>query len=923
MKKWHLAVVAAVIGVAVLAVWRAKAPPSPSSAPAPLAGPKLKVKARPPEGGAPPLAELRVLVDDEPAGQLRLEGQVIDAGSHGVADATVAITSNPPRTVKTEADGSFVIESLVARPYTLVARAGAGVAGPVTVRLSTQPEPVIMQLRPAAQVEVTVVRPDGAPAPDAQVELRGVDVQRLASDGRGVARFEIVVPGGYEVVAWAPGFARSFTGAQVSAGDNRLRVALVRGAAVTGVVRSADGKPVAEARVTFVGASDWNVRGDERLDGVASDAEGRYRLAAVPAGSFRLVARHPDHAPGSSELVTLDGITARPGIDIQMPAGARVSGRVVDAAGAPVALARIRIGVAGTGMFSDAPRQVFGDDRGEFSLSGLPRKKLRAFASHESGSSATVDVDASSGEVKDLRLVIDVTGTISGVVVDPQGEPLEGIQVSAGPNFRDARTRQADLSQWRLRGFPQELTDSAGRFTLTGLAPGSYQVRATRVTAPGRGRAWAGDGTEAEAGATNVRLVLAPEGSVTGKVAFADGTAPVAFTVGVGMISESFLGKSGEFTLAALPPGEYQLSVRGPSFDNRSVPVTVASAKVADVGTITVSKGRTIAGTVVADGQPVAAATVYAGRMIFGTGSSSKAQGGPMGRGTKDTVTDDNGQFSLSGFGPGDITVVAEQLERGRSRALRVMSGDPTEQNLTLVIEAFGALTGVLRQDGQPIEGTIVSCQSTTTPGAIYTVASGPDGRYRFDKLAPDTYKVSATMGMPMTGMKFYSKQVDLPPGKEISLDLTVEAGGVTLKVTGTPATGTLGVANVWLASGVLAAATSRELGLRLAGAGAGSSQWQILPRGGSATFSDVRPGAYTTCVVPLPVEIQGMAAMGYSERHGDNLPAFCQQVEVKAQPAEQSVQVPVEIPAMISDAPTGPTGPTDGAGVGPRPVSR
>ena len=45
-------------------------------------------------------------------------------------------------------------------------------------------------------------------------------------------------------------------------------------------------------------------------------------------------------------------------------------------------------------------------------------------------------------------------------VVDPTGQPVEGVQVSAGPNFRDSRG-SGDLAQWRLRGFPQELTDGS------------------------------------------------------------------------------------------------------------------------------------------------------------------------------------------------------------------------------------------------------------------------------------------------------------------------------------------------------------------------------------------------------------------------------------------------------------------------------
>jgi protocatechuate 3,4-dioxygenase beta subunit len=84
-----------------------------------------------------------------------------------------------------------------------------------------------------------------------------------------------------------------------------------------------------------------------------------------------------------------------------------------------------------------------------------------------------------------------VTGISSRAwFVDAAGEPLEGVQVSAGAVVRggpDRRGPPPDMSQWRLRGFPQELTDAGGRFTLTGLAPGMYRVRATRSQAAPRG----------------------------------------------------------------------------------------------------------------------------------------------------------------------------------------------------------------------------------------------------------------------------------------------------------------------------------------------------------------------------------------------------------------------------------------------------
>ncbi|MBP9204628.1 MAG: carboxypeptidase regulatory-like domain-containing protein [Kofleriaceae bacterium] len=859
-----------------------------------------------------------VWVDDDPVGAMILEGQVVDAQLQPVGGATVVLASNPPRTAVSEDDGSFSFDQLVGRTYSLVARAAGGVAGPATVRLAAATEPVILQLRPGAQVEVLTVDRAGAPVGKASVELRGnFDTLAGTSDGAGRVVFPVVMPGGYEVVAWADGMAKSFTRASVTPPKTEVRVTVVPGAAVSGVVVGPAG-PVAGARVNFVGASDWT-EGDERRDGVLTGADGAFRFAALPAGSVRLVARHDDFAPGSSSILTLDGVTPRDGVRIELAPGVTVTGKVVDGAGAPAASARVRIGVASNSFVGDAPRQAYTDATGAFTVAGLPRKKLALAASHDSGSSDTVEVDASAGDPAPLTIRLDVTGIIAGVVVDPRGDPVEGVQVSAGPNFR-AMGRNAgrrgggqDLGQqFRLRGFPQDLTDSGGRFRLTGLAKGSYMVRANRATSAARGRGWAGEGTEAEAGTTDLKLVLQVEGGVRGKVVLADGTVPDLFVVGVGMTQETFAGADGAFVLDGLPPSEYRLSVRGPRIDGKTVQVTVEPGKVADVGTITVTRGRLLAGRVVdPSGQPVADATVLAGRQLFGTGSSAQGQGRggpPMGR-AKSATTDADGAFALAGFGPGEITIVAEHPERGRSAGQRIAAGDPREGELVLTIQPYGALTGVLRQGGQPAEGVFVTAQAVSTPSALFNVASGPDGAYRFDKLAPDTYKVSATLGMPMVGMRFYSKEVVVESGKESKVDLAVEKGGVTVVANLVARAGTVGVASVWLASGLIAAANQRELGLRLGMASTGSSQWAILPQGGAARFPEVVPGPYTVCAVTFPTEIQGMAAMGYGERHGDVLPAYCQSITVGAAPAEQAVSVQVAVPALIPDEGGGPGG--------------
>ena len=96
--------------------------PAPPTAPTPRRGG--------PE--ADTAAPISVMIDDDPKGTLRLEGQVLADGDKPAAGVTVVLGSNPPRTAISEEDGSFAFDDLVGRPYTLVARGAGGIAGPVT-----------------------------------------------------------------------------------------------------------------------------------------------------------------------------------------------------------------------------------------------------------------------------------------------------------------------------------------------------------------------------------------------------------------------------------------------------------------------------------------------------------------------------------------------------------------------------------------------------------------------------------------------------------------------------------------------------------------------------------------------------------------------------------------------------------------------
>ena len=240
-----------------------------------------------PQRGARQTPSFEVLLDDDPEGALRLEGQVVDSALQPVAGAQVSLGSMPPRQTKTAEDGSFYFDKLVGRPYRVAARTGDGFAGPVTVRLTDTNDPVILTLRDAARVDVTVrSASDGTVSPGARVELRSIAVAGGTSNDKGVATVRGIAPGRYRVMAVANGFAPDHSILPLP-NDTKVpehEVQLRNGAPVSGVVQTTDGKPVAGARVTYDGASSWAQSGDDRYDALITDAAGKFRFDALPQG---------------------------------------------------------------------------------------------------------------------------------------------------------------------------------------------------------------------------------------------------------------------------------------------------------------------------------------------------------------------------------------------------------------------------------------------------------------------------------------------------------------------------------------------------------------------------------------------------------------------------------------------------------------
>jgi hypothetical protein len=905
MRTKGLLVAAALAGAAGVVWLRGRGDGAAAEAVAVPAEPTARAPAM--QGGAS-AGEPELHVDDDPAGALRLEGQVIDAGERPIAGARVTVSSAPPRTVESEADGSFHFEGLLPRAYTLVAVAEGATGGPVTARLSGRSEPVILRVEAAFAVEVEVVAAgERRPIAGARVALRGLAGFDAETDGAGVAAFAAVPAGSYQLVASAEGRAPARMTLLVPKGRPLARqvVELRGGAPVAGRVVGEDGAPVAGATVAWESAAELAPGAAETTE---SDRDGRFQFAALPAGTFRFTARDGEHAPGTSALVTLDGASARDGVEITLPAGAAIAGVVRSAEGAPVAGALVRVAARDAGpLASPEVRQATSDGEGRFRIAGLPRRAVDVVAVAEEGASEITTVELTTDA--ELTLTLALAGVIAGLVVDPAGEPIAGAQVWAVPNLALRGGRAQDFA---LRGPLREVTDAGGRFELRGLPDSSFLVNAGPSDADGAARRRLGAGVRADTGDLDVKLVLPVDGAIAGRLAFADGRAPEVFAVDLGGgVTAPFAGDEGRFQLDGIPPGVYTVTVRGFGFESRQVaPVVVQSARTTDLGAIRVREGRTMVGRVVTpEGRPVPGALVVAGRRLHGTGATTTpAAGAEAARGLRQVVTDERGEFTVPGLGASDLSVVAEHERLGRSTAVRVVAGGAPPR-LELVLLPFASLEGTVRlSGGAPAVEVLVNLNSQTVPGTMFAVATGADGRYVFDRLAADTYVISAVTGGPQAGKSLlravgmHSQVVTIAPGEAATLDLTVSSGAVSLFVTPVTRDGRKArFAQIIVAAGTLRPGTARELEYQLAGLGPVYSSLALYLGESPSRFEDIEPGAYSVCAIPVPDEVQGRTAiLAYLEREGDALPAFCQAMRLEPTPDRRWLSLPVDIPAYV-----------------------
>ena len=472
-----------------------------------------------PDTGEPILIELQAGAS--------LAGRVVDDAGKPVAGARVWVKPDWETRMqagvsaarnyfkRTGAEGRFHFGHLNAGTWSLEATEGTSTAdlNDLELRQGSEHE-VELRLRSQDQLTVIVTTHLGEPVADARIRVAPEEDPFSGAYGTtdAAGRAQIgVTPGAATVSIEHPEEQNESRDVVLEPGNNELAIQLKSGGAISGVVRSADGAPVARATV--------EAHPEDVLDRPAflrryfppgtqtiSDRNGQFRLTGLEPGAYFVSAAAPGFAEnGPAQAITIDGNPVS-GVDIVLTPGGSIVGAVV---GLPTAeLSQVEITASQNAQW-DATKP---DAEGNFTLDNMApgtwnivARKGEAFTGRAVERTVTLGPGSSSAFVE---LPFDRGLRLSGQVL-VAGEPMAGGLLGLAPP-------DDEEFQWAQ-------TDHRGAFEMDGLEPGSYTLTIRQSGGRSENRS-----IDLQADLEGLRIDLQVPGTLTGVVLDAATGRPLA-----------------------------------------------------------------------------------------------------------------------------------------------------------------------------------------------------------------------------------------------------------------------------------------------------------------------------------------------------------------------------------------------------------
>ena len=399
-----------------------------------------------------------------------------------------------------------------------------------------------------------------------------------------------------------------------------------------------------------------------------------------------------------------------------LDATATLNGTITDSVtGLPISGALVEANRGGVVRYSDNTLA-----NGVYTMSGVEPSNYTLVASAPGYQTQSVGVKPPNNQITtvDFALVPN-GGTISGTITDD----ITMLPIPAAVvNIFQGTTLIVTV-----------VANGAGVYSAPNLAPGNYVVRATATS-----YRTALKGANVQIGVTTVVdfALAAFPGTISGTVTDSGTMSPIQGAL-VEVYDGSFLvgfadtDAMGNYTIGSLAPGTYTVvaSAEGYSFQNKDAIVIASMTTTVDFALDTIL--GTIAGTVAdsSTGSPLPGVTIKVFQRLVNIAT---------------VQTDINGNYNISGFSPGNYTVIASLngYQIGIAGA-SVLAHSTTIVNFSLSANP-GTVEGTVIDSVtmNPIAGAIIQVRSG--PVLIATALTDPNGNYSIPNLEPNTYSVIA-----------------------------------------------------------------------------------------------------------------------------------------------------------------------------------
>ncbi|RKH03842.1 hypothetical protein D7V97_26115 [Corallococcus sp. CA053C] len=505
------------------------------------------------------------------------------------------------------------------------------------------------------------------------------------------------------------------------------------------------------------------------------------------------------------------------GLRVALEAGATVRGTVTSSDGAPVhdvdvTLVKqdVKVDPVTSENLESEGRTAFAgstEEDSHFTIQGVPPGAYAVWLRANTGGyerQVPERVEVRGSETVELALHLDLDGRIAGVVVDAKGQPLAGVTL-------DAHALSGTASDFHSYTPVSVKTGPDGRFVLEPLArdtdyelepqkPGYAMPRPPEepmpdedddTTTPGEVRErverWMRSQEDpkvvAHTGNLAVRIVLASQGRITGRLVKGNGAPITRFSVN----DEPVRDPRGAFTVFVEEPGLEHLTFQVPGHALTQRDVKVPPGRDVDLGEVRIDTGHTVRGRVVDDatGRPLAGVDLslrLPRDAVKAEDVAEQENEDLMGydgfSSFLDATTGPDGTFTLPAVEARPYLLSAQLRDSDYADLQRTLG--PTEDTVELRLVGETRLeVWVTDAQGQPYNG-MVSARLTGSFETTNNLSSG-DGRTFFRDLEPGEYLVGIRHGNEEHAVPY--KTVRVEPHRVTRLELQLLPKGATVTV--------------------------------------------------------------------------------------------------------------------------------------------